>query len=167
MVRKLPLFGKPRTRRRFGEQYYAVRQKRLLDAGVIWCGRWASIVLAFPKTDGAFVDRERRREVSLCHAGKSPRRAQLPTSDKIVTPIGHGRLTISCEKDSIVGAVLRRVSNAARIEVLVEEIPLPPKWRGVRFEINPLLGTVKSSSALAESTYGWRLAGEGDRFVPF
>ena len=69
-------------------------QKRLLDAGVIWSGRWASIVLAFPKADGTFIDIERRREVLLCHTGKSPRRAQLPTGDEIITPIGHGRLVI-------------------------------------------------------------------------
>ena len=89
---KLPLFGEPRTRRRFSKQYYAARQKSLLDAGVIWSGGWASIVLALPEADGAFVDCEHCREVSLCHAGKSPRRAQLPTSDEIDTPIGHGRL---------------------------------------------------------------------------
>ena len=48
----------------------------------------------FAEADGAFVDCEHCREVSLCHAGKSPRRAQLPTSDEIDTPIGHGRLVI-------------------------------------------------------------------------
>jgi hypothetical protein len=32
-VRKLPLFGEPRTRRRFSKQYYAVSEKSLLDAG--------------------------------------------------------------------------------------------------------------------------------------
>ena len=94
VARKLPLFGEPRTRRRFSKQYYAARQKSLLDAGVIWSGRWASIVLALPEADGAFVDCKHCREVSLCHAGKSPRRAQLPTSDEIDTPIGHGRLVI-------------------------------------------------------------------------
>ena len=94
MVRKLPLFGEPRTRRRFSEKYHAVSEKSLLDAGIIRRGRWASIVLALPEADGAFVDCERCREVSLCHAGKSPRRAQLPTSDEIDTPIGHGRLVI-------------------------------------------------------------------------
>jgi hypothetical protein len=52
MVRKLPLFGEPRTRRRFSKQYYAARQKSLLDAGVIWSGRWASIVLALPEAEG-------------------------------------------------------------------------------------------------------------------
>jgi hypothetical protein len=89
---KLPLFGEPRTRRRFSKQYYAACQKSLFDAGVIWSGRWASIVLALPEADGAFVDCEHCREVSLCHAGKSPRRAQLP--DEIDTPISHGRLVI-------------------------------------------------------------------------
>src|SRR6202047_4179271 len=49
MVRKLPLFGELGTRRRFSKQYYAARQKSLLDAGVIWSGRWASIVLMLPK----------------------------------------------------------------------------------------------------------------------
>jgi hypothetical protein len=92
--KKLPLFGEPRTRRRFSKQYYAARQKSLLDAGVIWSGRWASIVLALPEADGAFVDCEHCREVSLCHAGKSPRRAQLPTSDEIDTPIGQWALVI-------------------------------------------------------------------------
>jgi hypothetical protein len=58
-------------------------QKCLLDASVIRRGRWASIVLAFPKADGTFIDIERRREVLLCHAGKNPRSAQLPTSDEI------------------------------------------------------------------------------------
>ena len=61
-VGKLPLFGEPRTRRRFSKQYYAARQKSLLDAGVIWSGRWASIVLALPEADGAFVDCEHCRE---------------------------------------------------------------------------------------------------------
>src|ERR1700719_1194291 len=102
-VRKLPLFGVVRTRRRFSKQYYAARQKSLLDAGVIWSGRWASIVLALPEADGAFVDCEHCREVSLCHAGKCPRRAQLPTSDEIDTPIGHGRLVIFHEEGSTVG----------------------------------------------------------------
>ena len=91
---KLPLFGEPRTRRRFSKQYYAARQKSLLDAGIIRRGRWASVVLALPEADGAFVYCEHCREVSLRHAGKSPRRAQLPTSDEIDTPIGHGRLVI-------------------------------------------------------------------------
>ena len=45
-----------------------------------------------PKADGAFVDCEHCREVWLRHAGKNPRRAQLPTSDKIDTRIGHGRV---------------------------------------------------------------------------
>src|SRR5580692_1502882 len=103
MVRKLPLFGEPRTRRRFSKQYYTARQKSLLDAGVIWSGRWASIVLAFPEADGAFVDCERCREVSLCHAGKSPPRAQLPTSDEIDTSIGHGRLVIFHVRSNTVG----------------------------------------------------------------
>jgi hypothetical protein len=92
-VGKLPLFGEPRTRRRFSKQYYSARQKSLLDAGVIWSGCWTSIVLALPEADGAFVDCEHCREVSLCHTGKSPR-AQLPTGDEIHTPIGHGRLVI-------------------------------------------------------------------------
>jgi hypothetical protein len=70
------------------------RQKSLLDAGIIRRGRWASIVFPLPEADGAFVDCEHWSEVSLCHAGKSPRRAQLPTSDEIDTPIGHGRLVI-------------------------------------------------------------------------
>jgi hypothetical protein len=80
---KLPFFGEPRTGRRFCEQDHAMLQKRLLDASVIRRGRWASIVLAFPKADGTFIDIERRREVLLCHAGKNPRSAQLPTSDEI------------------------------------------------------------------------------------
>jgi hypothetical protein len=54
-VEKLPLFGEPRTRRRFSKQYYAARQKSLLDAGIIRRGRWASVVLALPEADGAFV----------------------------------------------------------------------------------------------------------------
>jgi hypothetical protein len=91
MGKKLPLFGEPRTRRRFSKQYHAARQKSLLDAGVIWSGRWASIVLALPEADGAFVDCEHCREVSLCHAGKSPHRAQLPTSDEVAASIGHRR----------------------------------------------------------------------------
>lgn len=90
---KLPLFGEPSTRRRFCEQYYAVRQKRLLNASVIWSGRWASIVLAFPKTDGTFIDLKRHRKVLLRHAGKRTRSAQLPTGDKISASI-HQRLHV-------------------------------------------------------------------------
>jgi hypothetical protein len=86
---KLPLFGEPRTRRRFSKQYYAARQKSLLDAGVIWSGRWASIVLALPEADGPFVDCEHCREVSLSHSCKGPRRAQLPTRDEVAASIGH------------------------------------------------------------------------------
>jgi hypothetical protein len=93
MVRKLPLSAS-RAPGVGSANSITPREKSLLDAGVIWSGRWASIVLALPKPDGAFVDREHCREVSLCHAGKSPRRAQLPTSDEIDTPIGHGRLVI-------------------------------------------------------------------------
>jgi hypothetical protein len=33
VVRKLPLFGEPGTRRRFSKQYYAARQKSLLRCG--------------------------------------------------------------------------------------------------------------------------------------
>jgi hypothetical protein len=32
VIGKLPLFGEPRTRRRFSKQYCAARQKSLLDA---------------------------------------------------------------------------------------------------------------------------------------
>ena len=91
MVRKLPLFGELGTRRRFSKQYYAARQKSLLDAGVIWSGRWASIVLALPEADGPFVDCEHCREVSLSHSCKGPRRAQLPTRDEVAASIGHRR----------------------------------------------------------------------------
>ena len=58
-------------------------QKRLLDAGIIRRGCWASIVFPLPEADSAFVDSKYRCEVSLCHAGKRPGRAQLPTSDEI------------------------------------------------------------------------------------
>jgi hypothetical protein len=77
---KLPVFGEPRTRRRFSEKYHAVSEKSLLDAGIIWSGRWASIVLALPKPDGALVESERCREVSLCHACERSRRAHDPES---------------------------------------------------------------------------------------
>ena len=73
-------------------------------------------------------------------------RAQLPTGDEIVTPIGHGRITISCEKDSIAGQFEKVYQRGTYRGLGEEEISLPPKWRGVRFEINPLLGTVKGSS---------------------
>jgi hypothetical protein len=39
VVRKLPLFGEPRTRRRFSEQYHAASEKSLLDTGIIRRGR--------------------------------------------------------------------------------------------------------------------------------
>jgi hypothetical protein len=110
LVAEVPFSGRARVRAFWYENYrfsasrapgvgsansITPRAKRACsDAGVIWSGRWASIVLAFPEADGPFVDCEHCREVSLCHAGKSPRRAQLPTSDEIDTPIGHGRLVI-------------------------------------------------------------------------
>jgi hypothetical protein len=53
---KLPLFGEPRTRRRFSEKYHAVSEKSLLDAGIIRRGRWAFIVFPLPKPDGALVE---------------------------------------------------------------------------------------------------------------
>jgi hypothetical protein len=84
-------FGEPRTGRRFSKQYYAVSEKRLLDAGIIRRGRWASFVFPLPKPDGALVESEHCCKVSLRHACKGPRRAQLPTRDEVVASIGHRR----------------------------------------------------------------------------
>ena len=72
---KLPVFGEPRTRRRFSEKYHAVSEKSLLDAGIIWSGRWASIVLALPKPDGALVESRAlsRGLVVSCLRASAPR----------------------------------------------------------------------------------------------
>ena len=111
-VTKLPLFGEPRTRRRFSEKYHAVSEKSLLDAGIIRRGRWAFIMFPLPKPDGALVKSEHCCKVSLRHACKGPRRAQLPTRDEVAASIGHRRpVYSSCENYSAVGALLGGITT--------------------------------------------------------